>query len=173
MAVYDVSKLIPADIQKIDRDDLFATFLDTTPSGSNMTLNLLGIGITEYGISYNPQVDTEKWVVEKNSRNIHKSNQKQASASQTAYKNDPVYEFVKNGRDKLNYVTHIVDVDICEGTGGSYPAKLSDGLITITNYGGDDAKIEYDLAYNGDPIEGTVTFDNTTGKPVFTRNTSL
>lgn len=166
---------IPDNIEKLDRDQ-FLTFLDTTPSAENPTFAVLGIGVTDYGISYNPQVDQEKWIIEKNARNIHNSNQKQGSVSQTIYKNDPCFEFIANGRDKLNYKTHILDIDGWNGSGtgtsATYPAKLSDGLITITQFMNEDAVIEYDLYYDGDTKEGTVTF-NENGIPTFTESTSL
>lgn len=167
-----ISKLIPDDIEKLDRNTVLS-FLDVTPSATTMDLEVLGIGVTDYGISYNPQVDQEKWIIEKNSRNIHKSNQKQGNVSQTAYKGDPVFEFVAAGRDVLNYKTHIVDVDFWNGNNGSYPAKMTDGLISITQFMNEDAVVEYDLYYNGDPVEGTVAFDSTTGKPTFTPTVSL
>ena len=172
MAKVDISKLIPDDLEKMDRNE-FMTFLDVTPTANSMSLEVLGIGITDYAIDYNGDVEQEKWIIEKNSRNIHKSNQKQSSASQTIYKGDPCFEFIKDGRDVLNYKTHIVDVDIWDETSGSYPAKLSDGMVVITSFGGEDAVIEYDLYYNGDVIEGTVTFDGTTGKAIFTATASL
>ena len=65
MAKVDVSKLIPSDIEKLDRDNSLMTFLDVTPSANTMQLEVLGIGITDYGISYNPQVEQEKWIIEK------------------------------------------------------------------------------------------------------------
>jgi len=37
----------------------------------------------------------------------------------------------------------------------------------------ENAVVEYDLYYDGDPVKGTVTFDGTTGKPTFTETTSL
>ena len=162
--------VIPTTIEKMDRDE-FLTYLDTTPN-STATFKILGIGITDYGVSYNPQVDQEKWIIEKNARNIHRSNQKQGSVSQTIYKNDPCFEFVAQGRDKTNYKTHILDVDTWNGNGGTYPATLSDGMIAITQYMGEDATIEYDLYYNGNPVEGTVTFD-ADGIPTFQENASL
>jgi hypothetical protein len=64
--------MIPENIVKVDRDQ-FLTFLDTTPTGNNPTWAVLGVGVTDYGISYNPQVDTEKWIIEKNARTIHSS----------------------------------------------------------------------------------------------------
>ena len=168
----DYSKLIPQDIEKIDRN-AWLSFMDVTPDANSMNLAVIGIGITDYGIEYNPQVDQEKWIIELNARNIHKSNQKQGSATQTAYKGDPVFNFIAAGRDKLNYKTHLVDVDIWNGNNGSYPAKMTNGMVTITRWFGEEADVEYSLYYNGDPIEGTVTFDSTTGKPTFTPTVSL
>ncbi len=162
--------MIPDNIEKIERSQ-FLTYLDTTPNGNAETWKILGIGITDYGISYNPQVDTEKWIIEDNARTDHTSNQKQGSVSQTAYKNDPLFEFVNAGRDRLNYKTHILDIDMWNGNGSSYPATKSDGKIVVTQYMGENATIEYDLYYEGDRTEGTVTISN--GVPTFTPTTSL
>ena len=158
---------IPGNIEKIKRSQ-FLTYLDTTPT-STATYALLGVGIDEYSTSYNPQVETEKWIIEDNARNDHTSNQKQGSVTQRCYKNDPCFEFIAQGRDKLNYVTKILDIDTWGGTSGAYPAKLSNGLIAVTSYSGEE--IEYDLYYNGDPVEGTVSIAD--GVPTFTPNVSL
>ena len=91
--------------------------------------------------------------------------------SQKCYKGDPVFEFVQAGRDKLNYKTHILDIDRYNGSNGTYPAKMSDGKIAITQFMNENAVIEYDLYYDGDEIEGTVTI--TDGVPVFTPTVSL
>lgn len=158
---------IPENIEKLNRDEALVTYLDTTPSGEAMTFALLGVGITDYGIEYNPQVDSEKWIVEKNARSDHSSNQKQSSVSQECYKGDPCYEFIEKGRDVLNYRTHILDIDGWNGTSaGVYPATLSDGKVVITKYMGEKATIEYDLYYDGDAKKGTVSFAN--GVPTFT-----
>lgn len=162
--------MIPDDIKKVNRSQ-FLTFLDTTPEESNPTWAVLGIGITNYGISFNPQVETEKWIIEDNARTDHQSNQKQSTVSQKIYKNDPCFEFVQAGRDVLNYRTHILDIDSWNGDNGTYPAKLSDGVIAITQYMNENAVIEYDLYYDGNATEGTVTISN--GVPTFTPNTSL
>lgn len=163
--------MIPDNIEKVKRSQ-FLTFLDTTPSGNNRTWAVLGIGITEYGIAFNPQVDTEKWIIEDNSRTDHSSNQKQGSVTQKIHKNDPCFEFIYAGMDKLNYKSHVLDIDRWNGsTSGSstkYPAKMSDVIITVTNYMGENAEIEYDIYYDGDATEGTVTIAN--GVPTFTPN---
>ena len=162
--------MIPDNIKKIDRDQ-FLTFLDTTPDATAATWKVLGIGITDYGISYNPNVDTEKWIIEKNARTIHSSNEKSGSVTQTMYKNDPCFEFVAAGRDKLNYKTHILDIDTWNGTDNmgtmEYPAKRSDGIIAITQWMGEEASLEFDLHYDGVPVVGIVTID-ASGVPTFT-----
>lgn len=159
--------VIPDNIEKIKRSE-FLTFIDTTPA-STATWCALGVGVDEYATSYNPQVDTEKWIIEDNARNNHTSNQKQGSVTQQCYKNDPEFEFIAEGRDKLNYKTHILDVDTWKGSNGSFPAKLSDAIIAITSYSGEE--IEYDIYYDGDAKEGTVSI--TDGVPTFTPSASL
>lgn len=157
---------IPDDIEKIKRSE-FLTFIDTTPTATNPTWAVLGIGVDEYATSYNPQVDNEKWIVEDNARNDHTSNQKQGSVTQKCYKNDPEYAFISSARDQLNFKTHILDVDTWDATGTTtvtYAGKMSDAIITITSYSGD--QIEYDLYYDGDPTNGTVAIEN--GVPTFT-----
>jgi hypothetical protein len=166
------NNIIPDNITKVDRDQ-FVTYLDVTPSAQSMDFEILGVGVTTYAITYNPQIDTEKWIIEKNARNDHTSNQKQSSVEQKMYKGDPCFEFAHAGLDKLNYTTHILDIDRWNGNGSTYPAKLSDGLLAVTQKGGENAVLSYDLYYNGDPKEGTVTFDSTTGKPTFTETASL
>lgn len=141
--------VVPDGIEKIKRSQ-FLTFIDTTPA-STATWAILGVGVNEYAVSQNPQVDTEKWIVEDNARNDHTSNQKQGSVTQRCYKGDPEFEFIAAGRDQLNYVTHVLDVDTWDGSTGSYPAKMSDAIIAITSYSGEE--ISYDIYYNGDPVE--------------------
>ena len=155
--------VIPENIEKIKRSQ-FITYIDTTPDGNSRTWAVLGVGVNEYSVSYNPQVDTEKWIVEDNARNDHTSNQKQGSVTQKCYKNDPEFEFIAAGRDQLNYKTKVLDVDTWSGTSGSYAAKQSDVIITVNSYSGEE--IEYDIYYDGDPTGGTVAIAN--GVPTFT-----
>ena len=160
---------VPAGIEKIKRSQ-FLTYLNTG-TAQNPTWSVLGVGITEYGIDYNPQVDTEKWIIEDNARNDHSSNQKQSSITQKCYKGDPVFEFINGARDQLNFKAQILDIDRWNGTGTTYPAKKNDVMITINTYMGEDASIEYTVYYDGDATEGTVQFAGTT--PTFTPTTSL
>lgn len=163
--------VVPTGIEKIDRDELLVSFMNTTPSAQSPTWAVIGVGITDYGIAYNAQIDTEKWIIEKNARSDHSSNQKQADATQKCYKGDPVFEFVANGRDVLNYSTEILDVDAWNGTTGTYPAKKQTAMITINNWGGENSECEYSIYYQGDPVVGTVTVSG--GTPTFTPSVSL
>ena len=160
--------MIPDNIEKL-KTSQYLRFIDTTPTASEPTWKVIGIGVEDMDTSFNPQVDTIKWIIEDNARNDHTSNQKQSSVTQKAYKNDPCFEYVNAGRDKLNYTTHILEVDTWSGTTGNYAAKMSDGLITVTSYSGEE--IEYDLYFNGNPTDGTVALSN--GVPTFTPTTSL
>lgn len=159
--------LIPSDITKIKRSQ-YQKFLDTTP-GSTATWKVIGIGISEANVDYGAQVDTEKWIIEDTARNDHTSNQKQLSVTQKCYKNDPEFEFINSGRDKLNYTSHILEIDTWGGSTGNYPAKKSDCLITVTSYSGE--QIEYTIYFNGDPVEGTASIAN--GVPTFTPSASI
>lgn len=166
-----MADFVPSGIEKINRSQ-FLTYLNTTPKAVNPTWSVLGVGITDYGIDYNPQVDTEKWIIEDNARTDHSSNQKQGSVSQKCYKGDAVFEFVNAGRDELNYKSQVLDIDRWNGNGTTYPAKLNDVIITVTSYMGEDASIEYDIYYDGDAKIGTVTFDGD-GVPTFQETVSL
>lgn len=153
-------------MKKMNRSE-FITYLDVTPE-TTPTFEKLGIGITDLSIAYNPSVESEKWIIEDVARHIHESNEKQASVSQSIYIGDPCYEFVEKGLDKLNYKTHILNINRAkELSDGTFAADLSDGLISITSYMGENATIEYDLYFEGDKKVGSVSFDED-GKPVFT-----
>ena len=159
--------LIPDTIQKIKRSQ-YQKFLDITPS-STATWKVIGIGISEANVDYGAQVDTEKWIIEDTARNDHTSNQKQLSVTQKCYKGDPEFEFINSGRDKLNYTSHILEIDTWGGSTGNYPAKKSDCLITVTSYSGE--QIEYTIYFNGDPIEGTASIAD--GVPTFSPSASI
>ena len=150
---------------KMNRDE-WVTYLDTTPD-SEPTWGLLGVGVTDFATEYNPSVESEKWIIERTARHIHESNEKQGSVSQSIYINDPLYKFIDEGRDKLNYRTHILDIDMTKKSedGSKYYAEKSDGIITVTSHMGENATIEYDLYYEGDKTVGYVTLEGK--KPTF------
>ena len=148
-------------MDKITREQ-FVSYLNTTPAGEE-TWSLLGIGITSYGIAYNPQVTTEKWIIHKAATSSLDSYQRQGDVSQKCYKGDPVFEYINEIRRKngigAEVQTKVLDIDRYDSTvEGTYKATKSDVIIAITNYMAEDAVIEYTIYYNGDPEQGTVTF---------------
>lgn len=148
----------------------FVRFIDTTPSATTPTWVLVA-AVEEDGakIEYNPNIDRLKLIVNKNATSNHTSNDKQMSTTYLAYKDDPCFEFVNEGRDKLNYKTHLLEVDLWDKNGSSYTAKMSDATIGVTSYNGNE--LEFDLYTDGDPAEGTVTIANQT--PTFVPTASL
>lgn len=159
---------------KVTRDQI-ATYLNTTPGQTKETWNIVGVGVTDYGQSLNPQVETEKWIINKNATSSLESYQIQGDVSQKCYFGDPVYDFVNNLRRKAGVgsacETQVLDIDLYDSTGEeasiSYKATKYNCMIAVTSYAtGESPVIEYSIYYNGDPEVGTVTIaDNV---PTFT-----
>lgn len=151
-------------------EDQFVRFIDTTPNSQNPTWALIG-AVEEggAGIEYNPNIERLKLIVNKNSTSNHTSNDKQMSVTYLAYKGDSCFTFVNAGRDKLNYKTNLLEVDLWDETSNSYSAKMSSATIGITSYHGDT--IEFNVYADGDAVDGTVTIADQT--PTFTPTTSL
>jgi len=148
----------------------FVRFIDSTPTATNPTWVLVAaVEEDNAAIEYNPNIERIKYIVDNAARTDHTSNDKQMSVPYQAYKGDPCFEFVEAGRDKLNYVTHLLEVDLWNVTNSAYAAKMSDATIGITSYNG--KTIEFDVYADGDPTEGTVTLSGQT--PTFTPTASL
>ena len=157
------------DMEKILESD-FLRFIDTTPNAQTPTWVLVAaVEEGNAGIDYNINTDRTKLIVNKSATSNQTSMDKQMSVPYLAYKNDPCFEFVEAGRDKLNYKTRVLEVDIWNEDDNKYNAKMSNATIGITSYHGDT--IEFDLFFDGDPTEGKVTLANNT--PTFTPNVSL
>lgn len=160
--------------KKVTRDQI-ATYLNTTPSTEKETWSIVGVGITDYGQSFNPQVETEKWIIHKNATSSLESYQIQGDVSQKCYFGDPVYDFVNNLRRTAGVgsavETQILDIDLYDSTGEapsiSYKATKYNCMIAVTSYAtGESPVIEYSIYYNGDPTVGTVTIADSV--PTFT-----
>ncbi len=166
------------DVIQITREQI-ASYLDTTPNTEKPTLSLIGIGITDYGIDFNPQMSTKKYICNKNATTKLTSFQMQGAVSQECIKGDPVYDFVNKLRRELKIgsevKTHVYDVDMYDSTGTgqetAYQATKYECIVAVTSYAkGEDPMIEYSIYYNGDPTLGTVSFDES-GVATFTETT--
>lgn len=160
----------PDNIEEIITKE-FVRFLDIIPSGGSPTWAVVGVGVEDgnANIEYNPQVDRTKWIIDKNARTKHSSNDKQMSVTQNCHKGDSEFEFVERARDQIGVKSHVLEIDTWKGEGGSYPSKMSDCTIVVTSYSGDT--IEYTIYFDGDPIEGNSTISS--GTPTFVPTASL
>lgn len=160
---------------KVTRDQI-ASFLNTTPSELTKSWKIIGVGITDYGQTYNPQVETEKWIIHKNATSTLESFQIQGSVSQKCYFGDEVYDFVNDLRRRASVGstvnTQVLDIDIYDEENGAYKATMYDCAVVVGSYAtGETPVIEYTIYYNGDPVLGTATIVD--GVPTFSPNQSL
>lgn len=144
----------------------FAHFLNTGVSATP-TWSRINKGVTELTISYNPEVTTEKYIGDDNSSNSIDSYAPNSSISQTAFSDDPIFEFIDNIRKTRatgeDCRTQLLNVNIYEESSGEYYAEKQDVLVQIDSIGGEgNVGIEYTLLYDGDPVQGTATISNGT-----------
>lgn len=165
------NNVVPTGITKITRDE-WVEFLNTKPKETTPVWNIIGVGITDKSTDYNADVSEEKWIIEKGKRKLVDSYGPSSGVEQTAYKGDPVFEFVDNIRYRLltnsDAETTLLEIDkysASEDATPKYRARLWKVSIEISSNGGDAAKVNYNINYLGDPTFGTVTFSN--GTPTF------
>ena len=148
--------------------DQFAHYINTGTEASNPTWTLEGIGVDALALSYNPQIDQYKTIIERNANATFNNYQLQTAVSgKRIYKGDAMYEFLNDARRNLKAIeTQILEVEMANTEGeGSYVATKFDCLIVIDEFLGENATISYTLYVKGDPIHGTVTLVDK--KPTF------
>lgn len=154
--------------------DQFAHYFNTTPS-SSVTWSLEGTGVEALSMSFNPQVDQYKTIIQRNASATFKNYQIQSSVSnKRLYSDDAVYTFLDKARREATAIeTQLLEVDMANAgtTTGSYVAIKYDVLIVINEFLGEDATISYDLYVTGTPVQGTATISD--GVPTFTPSVSL
>ena len=149
--------------------DQFAHYINVKPTAEAEEWALEGVGVDALTLSYNPQIDQYKTIIERNANATFKNYQLQTSVSgKRIYKGDAVYEFLNEARRNMKAVeTQILEVEMANADeGGNYTATKFNCLIVINEFLGEDATIGYDLYVKGDPTHGSVSIE--TGKPVFT-----
>ena len=142
---------------------LFMTFVDTKPGSNTPTYALIGDGVTELSIAYNPQSTTEQFINQDSGDTSITGYQPNAPVTQQAKKGDAVFEYVNGLRKKRaigeDAETTIVTVDAFDGDAeNGYTAEQQKVSVQIDSFGGastDPLSIGYTLNYKGDPIPGT------------------
>lgn len=140
----------------------FMLFMNTTP-GSSSTYHLVGDGVTDLSISYNPQSKTEQFINQDTASTEITGYQPNAPVTMQVKNTDPVFTFI-NGIRKARAVgddanTDIVTVDAFQdAVSGAYAAEKQNVSIQIDSFGGpatDPLSINFTINYKGDPVPGT------------------
>lgn len=146
---------------KIKRS-LIASFLNTG-TAETPKYSLIGDGVTEQTISYNPQTSEETYIHQDSGNTDIESYKPTINNPMTAIKGDEVFEYVDDIRVKRKVldeaVTDIVIVYLYkDATGSAYPAEKNRCAVQIDDFGGaggESAKLNFTLNLQGDPIQGT------------------
>ena len=147
--------------------DQFAHYINTTPEDTENWV-LEGVGVDALSLSYNPQIDQYKTIIERNANATFNNYQIQTSVSgKRIYKDDEIYEFLNDARRNAKAIeTQFLEVEMANTQGeGNYVATKFNCLIVIDEFLGDSATIGYTLYIKGDPIHGSVTIAD--GEPTF------
>ena len=148
--------------------DQFAHYINTGADASNPTWTLEGIGVDALALSYNPQIDQYKTIIERNANATFNNYQLQTSVSgKRIYKGDAMYDFLNEARRNMSAIeTQILEVEMANTSSGSnYVATKFNCLIVIDEFLGENATISYTLYVKGDPSHGHVTIAS--GVPTF------
>ena len=145
---------------KIKRSE-FATYINTTPA-STATYVLLGEGITDAGISYNPDILDEVYIHEDNATKEVQSYAPEMGLDMSADVDDDAFVYLDGlriARATLGAAeTDIVNVWLYETpSGDSYAAEKQDVSVSFEDFGGEGgtaAKLTCTLNYRGDPVDG-------------------
>jgi hypothetical protein len=160
---------------KIKRSQI-ATFLNSG-TGETPTWSLIGDGVTEQTIAYNPQTSEEVYINQDSGNTNIESYRPTIPTPMTAIKGDAVFDFV-DGIRKSRKVLADAETEVCivylyeEATAGAYPAEKNACSIQIDDFGGpggESATINFTVNLNGDPVIGT--FDPST--KTFTEDTGV
>lgn len=150
-----------------EKRSAFLLFLNTTPKAVTAEYALVGDGVTELSVAYNPQTSTEQYINQNTATTEITGYQPNAPVTSQVIKGDPAFEFINSMRKKLPVLndayTDIVMMDVFdEETGGAYPATKQPVSIQIDSYGGaasDPLSIGYTINWRGNGVEGTFNPD--------------
>lgn len=151
---------MPTVKSKIKRS-LVAAFLNTGTS-ETPTWSMIGDGVTEQTISYNPQTSDETYINMDTGTTDVESYKPTVSNPMTAIKGDPVFEYVDEIRiDRKVLSECVTDVLFVymykDATTGAYPAERNQCGVQVDDFGGaggEKVKLNFTLNLQGDPTHG-------------------
>lgn len=148
----------------------FALLLNTTPKETSADYGLVGDGVTELSISYNPQTSTNQYIHQDTATTDITGYQPNAPVTGQVVKGDKAFEYINDVRRNLyigsDAYTDVILIDKYDTpTGSSYPAVKQPASIQIDSYGGaasDPLSIGYTINWRGSGISGTFNMDTLT-----------
>lgn len=147
---------------KVKRSKL-AIFLDTSGGEETAEWALIGNGVTEQTIAYNPQTSDEVYIHQDSGTTDVESYKPNIPTPMTAIKGDPVFDYV-DGLRKTRAIGADARTKICivylyeTETTGAYPAEQNECSIQIDDFGGaggESATINFTINLIGDAVVGT------------------
>lgn len=147
---------------KVKRSKL-AIFLDTSGGEETAEWALIGDGVTEQTIAYNPTTSDEVYIHQDSGTVDVESYKPNIPTPMTAIKGDPVFDYV-DGLRKTRAIGADARTKICivylyeTETTGAYPAEQNDCSIQIDDFGGaggESATINFTINLIGDAVVGT------------------
>jgi len=146
-----------------EKRSAFKMFMNTTPKEEEASYNIIGPGVTELSVAYNPQTSTNQYIHEDVANTDMTGYQPNAPVTGQDVQGDPVFDFVNEMRENLpigsDAYTDVVLVDIFSKQGaGSYAATRQPVSIQIDSYGGaasDPLSIGYTINWRGNGVKGT------------------
>lgn len=150
-----------SDAVKVKRSKL-AVFVDTSGGKETPVWALVGPGVTEQTIAYNPQTSEETYIHEDAGTTDVESYKPNIPTPMTAIKGDPVFDYV-DGLRRRRAVLDDARTKVCivylyeTAAAGKYPAELNDCSIQIDDFGGaggESAKVNFTINLIGDPVIG-------------------
>ncbi len=153
-----------------EKRSAFKMFMNTTPGGEAGTYSIIGPGVTDLSISYNPQTSTEQYIHEDTATTEMTGYQPNAPVTAQAVKEDPTFEFINQMRKDLpigsDAHTDVILVDVFgKQSSGAYEATKQPVSIQIDSYGGsasDPLSIGYTINWRGSGTQGSFDPDTKT-----------
>ena len=141
-------------------------FLNTAGKGKEPTYKIVGNYMPTGAYDYNPQTTTETYIVNDNATSTLDSYQIAFDGEMKCAKGDAVFDYIDGLRYNVavgdDAVSEVVLVDTYEqkGSSGGFRAQKFACTVSVNSFGGDGgqiATISFNIAVNGDPVQGTAT----------------
>lgn len=141
-------------------------FLNTAGKGKEPIYKIVGNYMPTGAYDYNPQTTTETYIVNDNATSTLDSYQIAFDGEMKCAKGDAVFDYIDGLRYSVavgdDAVSEVVLVDTYEqkGSSGGFRAQKFACTVSINSFGGDGgqiATISFNIAVNGDPVQGTAT----------------